>query len=27
MANGTPYLSATSGQPSVKVGGVVEPYA
>jgi hypothetical protein len=26
MADQTPYISATSGQPSIKVGGVVEPY-
>jgi Glycosyl hydrolases family 28 len=26
MAEGVPYLSATSGLPSIKVGGVVEPY-
>lgn len=26
MANGVPYISASSGQPSIKVGGVVEPY-
>jgi hypothetical protein len=26
MANGVPYISATSGLPSIKVGGVVEPY-
>jgi hypothetical protein len=26
MANQTPYISATNGQPSIKVGGVVEPY-
>jgi len=26
MANGVPYLSASSGLPSIKVGGVVDPY-
>jgi hypothetical protein len=26
MANGVPYISATSGMPSIKVDGVVEPY-
>ncbi len=26
MADGVPYLSANSGLPSIKVGGVVEPY-
>jgi hypothetical protein len=26
MANGVPYISANSGMPSIKVGGVVEPY-
>jgi Glycosyl hydrolases family 28 len=26
MANGTPYLSASSGKESIKVGGVVKPY-
>jgi len=26
MANGTPYLSASSGESSIKVGGVVEAY-
>jgi hypothetical protein len=26
MANGTPYISASSGQASIKVGGVVEGY-
>jgi hypothetical protein len=26
MANGVPYISANSGQPSIKIGGVVEPY-
>jgi Glycosyl hydrolases family 28 len=26
MANGIPYISANSGLPSIKVGGVVEPY-
>lgn len=26
MANGVPYLSASTGLPSIKVGGVVEPY-
>lgn len=26
MADGVPYLSANSNQPSIKVGGVVEPY-
>ena len=26
MANGVPYISATSGKPSIKVGGVVEAY-
>jgi Glycosyl hydrolases family 28 len=26
MANGVPYISANSGLPSIKVGGVVEPY-
>ena len=26
MANGTPYISANSGLPSIKVGGVVTPY-
>jgi len=27
MANGVPYISATTGLPSIKVGGVVEPYS
>jgi hypothetical protein len=27
MANGAPYISASTGLPSIKVGGVVEPYA
>jgi len=27
MANGVPYISASTGHPSIKVGGVVEPYA
>ena len=27
MANGVPYISANSGVPSIKVNGVVEPYA
>jgi Endopolygalacturonase len=27
MANGVPYLSASSDQPSIKVEGVVEPYS
>jgi hypothetical protein len=26
MANGVPYISATTGKPSIKVNGVVEPY-
>ena len=26
MANGVPYISATTHQPSIKVNGVVEPY-
>ena len=26
MENGVPYISASSGLPSIKVGGVVEPY-
>ena len=26
MANGVPYISASTGEPSMKVGGVVEPY-
>jgi hypothetical protein len=26
MANEVPYISANSGLPSIKVGGVVEPY-
>jgi len=26
MANGVPYISATTGMPSIKVNGVVEPY-
>ena len=26
MANGVPYISATSGLPSIKIEGVVEPY-
>jgi hypothetical protein len=26
MANGLPYISASTGLPSIKVGGVVEPY-
>ncbi len=26
MANGVPYISATTGQPSIKINGVVEPY-
>ena len=26
MADGVPYISANSGLPSIKVGGVVEPY-
>ena len=26
MANGVPYISASSGQPSIKSGGVVKPY-
>jgi hypothetical protein len=26
MANGVPYISANSGLPSIKVGGVVQPY-
>lgn len=26
MANGIPYISSNSGLPSIKVGGVVEPY-
>jgi hypothetical protein len=26
MANGVPYISANSGQPSIKIKGVVEPY-
>jgi Glycosyl hydrolases family 28 len=26
MANGVPYISGSSGSPSIKVGGVVEPY-
>jgi len=27
MANGVPYISASTGLPSIKVGGVVEPYS
>jgi len=27
MANGVPYISASSGLPSIKVAGVVEPYS
>ena len=27
MANGVPYISASTGLPSVKIAGVVEPYA
>jgi len=27
MVNGVPYLSASTGLPSIKVGGVVEPYS
>ncbi|MGA2847837.1 MAG: glycosyl hydrolase family 28 protein [Terracidiphilus sp.] len=27
MANGVPYISATTGLPSIKVDGVVEPYS
>ena len=27
MANGVPYISASTGLPSIKVNGVVEPYA
>jgi Glycosyl hydrolases family 28 len=27
MANGVPYLSASTGLPTIKVGGVVEPYS
>lgn len=27
MANGVPYISANSDRPSIKVGGVVEPYS
>ena len=27
MANGVPYISANSGLPSIKVGGVAEPYS
>jgi len=27
MANGVPYISASSGQPSIKINGVVEPYS
>jgi hypothetical protein len=26
MANGVPYISASSGLPSIKIGGVVQPY-
>ena len=26
MANGVPYISASSGLPSIKIGGVVKPY-
>ena len=26
MSNGVPYISASTGQPSIKIGGVVEPY-
>lgn len=26
MANGVPYISASTGLPSIKIGGVVEPY-
>jgi len=26
MANGVPYISASTGLPSIKVGGVVKPY-
>ena len=26
MADGVPYISATTGSPSIKVGGIVEPY-
>jgi hypothetical protein len=26
MADGTPYISANNGLPSIKVNGVVEPY-
>jgi hypothetical protein len=26
MANGVPYISATTDMPSIKVNGVVEPY-
>jgi hypothetical protein len=26
MANGVPYISATTGSPSIKINGVVEPY-
>jgi hypothetical protein len=27
MADGVPYISATNGLPSIKVGGIVEPYS
>jgi hypothetical protein len=27
MADGVPYISANSGLPSIKVGGIVEPYS
>jgi hypothetical protein len=27
MADGVPYVSATTGLPSIKVGGIVEPYS
>ncbi len=27
MANGVPYISATTGSPSIKIDGVVEPYS
>jgi len=27
MADGVPYISATNGLPSIKIGGVVEPYS
>jgi hypothetical protein len=27
MANGVPYISATTGLPSIKIGGVVESYS